>query len=211
VEVSRGVDDTVGETCKECVEMVLTTVVVERSWGGTTTTTVLEALMRDAGSTKVKIVVVEPALPLLYTVRVLDKVASMVIVMVVVGSARLVSDSVGSGSEMVVMTGSQRVVVIGPVSVVLGSCLGLIKVRRVVSPEIPMLEEADETAARALTTRHDFILKAVQVQQMHQSRLRREVEVLGDERAVLTRDGISSRKELKMLDDEASFNWNEEQ
>jgi hypothetical protein len=28
---------------------------------------------------------------------------------------------------------------------------------------------------------------------------------------VLTRDGISSRKELKMLDDEASFNWNEEQ
>jgi hypothetical protein len=30
-----------------------------------------------------------------------------------------------------------------------------------VSPEMPMLEEADETAARAPTTRHDFILEAV--------------------------------------------------
>jgi hypothetical protein len=98
--------------------------------------------------------------------------------MVVIGSVRLVSDSVVSGSEMVVTTGSQRVVVIGPVSVVLGSCLGLIKVRRVVSPETLMLEEADETAARALTIKHDFILKAVQAQQMHKYG-RRVAGVLG--------------------------------
>jgi hypothetical protein len=144
--------------------MVLTTVVVERKWGGTTTRTVLEALMCDAGSTMVKTVVVELASPLLYTVRVLDKVASMVIVMVVTGSVRLVSDSVVAGFEMVVTTGCQRVVVTGSIWVLLvswGSCLGLMTVRKVVSPEIPMLEEADETAAKAPTTRHDFILEAV--------------------------------------------------
>jgi hypothetical protein len=132
-------------------------------------------------------------------------VASIVIVMVVIGSVRLVSDSVVNGSEIIVTTGSQRVVVIGPVSVVLGSCLGLIKVRRAVSPETLMLEKADEKAARALTTRHDFILKAVQVQQMYQYS-RRVVGVLGDERAMLTRDYISSEKMLKMLEDRASSN-----
>jgi hypothetical protein len=113
----------------------------------------------------VKTVVVELASPLLYTVRVLDKVASMVIVMVVSGSARLVSDSVVADFEMVVTTGCQRVVVTGSIRVVLvswGSCLGLMTVRKVVSPETPMLEEADETAARAPTTRYDFILEAVQ-------------------------------------------------
>jgi hypothetical protein len=118
--------------------------------------------MLDAGSTMVKTVVVELASPLLYTVRVLDKVASMVIVMVVTGSTRLVSDCVVTGSEMVVMTGCQRVVVTGSIRVVLVSCLGLMRVRKVVSTEPLMLEEADETAARAPTTRHDFILKAVQ-------------------------------------------------
>jgi hypothetical protein len=121
--------------------------------------------MLDAGSTMVKTVVVELASPLLYTVRVLDKVASMVIVMVVTGSVRLVSDCIVTGSEMVVMTGCQRVVVTGSIRVVLvswGSCLGLMTVRKVVSSEIPMLEEADETAARAPTTRHDLILEAVQ-------------------------------------------------
>jgi hypothetical protein len=117
--------------------------------------------MRDAGSIMVKIVVVELASPLLYTVRVLDKVASIVIVMVVIGSVRFVSDSVVSDSEMVVTTGVQSVVVTSPVSVVLGSFLGLIKVQRVVSLEIPMMEEADEIAAKVLTTRHDFILRAV--------------------------------------------------
>jgi hypothetical protein len=120
--------------------------------------------MCDAGSTMVKTVVVELASPLLYTVRVLDKVASMVIVMVVSGSARLVSDSVVADFEMVVTTGCQRVVVTGSIRVILvswGSCLGLMTVRKVVSPEMPMLEEADETAARAPTTRHDFILEAV--------------------------------------------------
>jgi hypothetical protein len=124
--------------------------------------------MLDAGSTMVKTVVVELASPLLYTVRVLDKVASMVIVMVVTGSVRLVSDCIVTGSEMVVMTGCQRVVVTGSIRVVLVSwvswvsCLGLMTVRKVVSPKIPMLEEADETAARAPTTRHDLILEAVQ-------------------------------------------------
>lgn len=65
VEDARLVDDTVGGPCKETVEMVLTIVVVERKCGGTRTTTVLEASMRDAGSTTVRTVVVELASPLL--------------------------------------------------------------------------------------------------------------------------------------------------
>jgi hypothetical protein len=76
--------------------------------------------MCDDGSTTVNTVVVELASPLLYTVRVLDKVASMVIVMVVSASVMLVSESVVNASERVVTTGSQRVVVTGPEMVVLG-------------------------------------------------------------------------------------------
>ena len=162
VEDVRLVDDTVGATCKETVEMVLTTVVVERKWGGTRTTTVLEALMCDAGSTTVKTVVVELASPLLYTVRVLDKVASTVIVMVVSGSAELVSDSVVNASERVVITGCQRVVVTGPEIVVFCCKSRLTTVRKVVFPETPVSEEANETAARTPITRHGFILEAVQ-------------------------------------------------
>lgn len=124
--------------------------------------------MSDDGSTTVKTVVVELASPLLYTVRVLDKVASMVIVMVVSPSVRLVSDSVVIASERVVTTGSQRVVVTGPEIVVLGCESRLTRVRKVVSSGILMLEEADETAARALSTKHDFILEAARYQQLRQ-------------------------------------------
>ena len=102
--------------------------------------------MCDAGSITVRTVVVELASPLLYTVRVLDKVASMVIVMVVSGSAELVSDNVVNASEIVVFCSKSR----------------LTTVRKVVSPEIRIPEEADATAARVPITRPDFILEAVQ-------------------------------------------------
>lgn len=105
--------------------------------------------------------------------RVLDKVASTVIVMVVSDSAELVSDSVVNASERVVTTGCQRVVVTGPEIVVFCSKSRLTTVRKVVSPEIPISEEADATAARAPITRHDFILEAVQYQQTNQCRFRR--------------------------------------
>lgn len=118
--------------------------------------------MCDAGSITVRTVVVELASPLLYTVRVLDKVASMVIVMVVSGSAELVSDNVVNASEKVVTTGVQRVVVTGPEIVVFCSKSRLTTVRKVVSPEIRIPEEADATAARVPITRPDFILEAVQ-------------------------------------------------
>lgn len=118
--------------------------------------------MRDAGSTTFKTVVVELASPLLYTVRVLDKVASTIIVMVVSDSAELVSDSVVNASERVVMTGCQRVVVTGPEIVVFCSMSRLTTVRKVVSPGMPISEQADATAARAPITRRDFILEAVQ-------------------------------------------------
>jgi len=126
---------------------------------------VLEALTCDDGSTTFTTVVVELASPLLYTVRVLDKVASTIIVMVVVGSARLVLDCVVNESERVVTTGCQRVVVTGPEMVMLGCKSRLTRVRKVVSVETLMLDEADETAARAPITKHDFILEAVQYQQ----------------------------------------------
>jgi hypothetical protein len=144
--------------------------------------------MCEAGSTTVRTVVVELASPLLYTVRVLDKVASMVIVMVVSGSVRLVSDSVVNASERVVTTGCQRVVVTGPEIVVFCCKSRLNTVRKVVSPKMPISEEADETAARAPITRNDFILEAVQCQQIHHRRSRQGGGMMGDERAVPTRD-----------------------
>lgn len=88
--------------------------------------------------------------------------ASTVIVIVVSDSAELVSDSVVNASESVVTTGCQSVVVTGPEIVVFCSKSRLTTVRKVVSPEIPISEEADATAARALITRHDFILEAAQ-------------------------------------------------
>ena len=125
----------------------------------------LEALTCDDGSTTFTTVVVELASPLLYTVRVLDKVASTIIVMVVVGSARLVLDCVVSESERVVTPGGQWVVVTGPEMVIFGCESRLRRVRKVMSPELLMLEEADETAARAPIAKHGFILEAVQYQQ----------------------------------------------
>lgn len=94
----------------------------------------LEALMVAVGSTMLTTVVVELGNPLLYTVSSPDMVELMVNVMVV--------------------TGSRRVVLVDE--------LDLMTVQKVVSPGMPMLKEADERAAKALSARHNFILNTVQ-------------------------------------------------
>lgn len=90
--------------------------------------------MADVGSTMLTTVVVELGNPLLYTVSVPDIVELIVNVMVVTGSTR----------------------------VVLVVELGLMTVQKVVSPGPSLLKEADETAAKALSARHNFILNAIQ-------------------------------------------------